>query len=105
MAKIKTIKKGASVPFSFDLDGASLTDYVCTIVVKQYPDDTASVDRVVASSLQPDGSYAFSGFLTSTETSTLADGMWIINADMVKASTLEQTTKQSRFQVSADWDA
>ena len=105
MSRIVTIKQGESVPFSFDLDGASLTGYTCTINVKQYPSDTASVSRTVIASTQPDGSQAFSGFLTQTETAALATGMWVITAVMNKASTDEETVKQSRFQVSTDWAA
>jgi len=104
MAKIKVIRQGESLPFVFDRGGEDTTGYVCTIFVKQFPTDVASITRVIPLTTDPDtGDAAWSGFLTSTETAALATGLWIINATLVKASTDEEEAVPVRFSVTIPW--
>tara|TARA_R110000782_G_scaffold37328_3_gene88401 strand:- start:1227 stop:1538 length:312 start_codon:yes stop_codon:yes gene_type:complete len=102
MSKISSYQLGESIPFSFDLNGNSAVGYVCTITVKQYPADSSSITRVIASS-SSSGQDVFSGFLTSTETAGLSAGLWTINAEMVNSGTVEQTSQQQRAQLVQSW--
>lgn len=63
------IQKGSSLPFTFDRAGESIDGWTCTIYVKQYPGDTATITRVIT----PTDS-VWSGYLTGTETDTLVEG-------------------------------
>ena len=104
MAKIKVIRQGESLPFVFDRGGESIDGYVCTIFVKQYPADVASITRVIEPTTNPKtGVSEWSGFLTQTETAALAVGLWIINAKLVKSSTDEEEAIPVRFQVVVTW--
>lgn len=104
MPKIQVIRQGESLPFSFDLGDTDTTGYICTISVRQYPDDTAAISRVVEPSQDTSsGQVVWSGFLTSTETAALAVGMWILNADLDNASTVENTQIPVRFQTTPNW--
>jgi len=100
MSKITVIRKGSSLPFVFDRNGEDTDGYVCTIFVKQFPADVATITRVIA--LDSDG-LSWSGFLTSTETDTLDVGLWVINATLVKSSTDEEEAVPVRFQISENW--
>lgn len=94
MSKIDIIRQGESLVFSFDLGTTVITDYVCTIDVKQHVSDSSSVSRVIT----PTGN-VWSGYLTSTETAALTPGMWILNASMVNSVTDERVNIPVRFQV------
>ncbi len=83
MPKATQIRQGESLPFSFDLDGASLVGRICTIYVKQFIKDTSTISREIP--LDSDG-LAFSGFLTSAETRDLKVGRWNLFADMPNAT-------------------
>lgn len=100
MAKIQVIRQGESLVFDFDLGTTDIADYVCTIYVKQFISDTATITRVITPT---DGSW--SGFLTATETQALTPGMWILNASMVNSTTDEQVDIPVRFQVTPNWDS
>lgn len=99
MAKIQVIKKGESLVFDFDIGDTPVDNYSCTITAKQYPEDEPSINRTVSI----DSSGSWSGYLTSTETSKLAVGMWILNARIVNSVTNEQVDIPVRFQVSPSW--
>lgn len=98
MAKIQVIRRGESLPFSFDRGGLDISGYVCTIVVKQFTKDTALISRVVAPTDQK-----WTGFLTSTETQALNEGNYFITGELVNASTDENEEIPLRFQVSGAW--
>lgn len=79
---LQTVRKGRSLPFVFDRGGDSIGGWICTIKVKQYPGDAASIDRVIA----PVG-LTWPGFLTSTETAALASlGSWTLFAEINNAT-------------------
>jgi len=100
MAKIPVIRRGESLPFEFDRGGKSIDGYVCTISVKQYPDDIPSVSRVV----EPTDD-VWSGFLTHTETASLGiNGLWIIHARLVRSETDQEEAEPVRFNISQSWD-
>lgn len=104
MAKITVIRNGESLPFSFNLGTQDTTGYVCTISVRQYPDEAAEFSRVVEPSEVPaTGLFVWSGFLTSTETAGLGVGMWILNASLVNASTGQDSQIPVRFQITPNW--
>lgn len=104
MAKIKVIRQGESLPFVFDRGGESIDGYVCTIFVKQFPADTASITRVIASSTNSKTGFGqWEGFLTQTETAALTEGLWIINAKLLKSSTDEEEAIPVRFQITVTW--
>jgi len=104
MSKLKVIRQGESLPFVFDRGGEDITDFACTIFVKQFPADTADITRVIQPSENTEtGLLEWSGFLTSTETAALALGLWIINAQLVKASSDEEEAIPVRFHVTIPW--
>jgi len=101
MNVLAIIQKSESLPFSFDRGSESTAGYICTINVKQFPGDAATISRVVALT---DGTW--SGFLTSTETTTIGAvslGLWFLTAVLVKSSTDEQEEIPERFSLSKSW--
>jgi len=104
VAKITVIRQGESLPFVFDRSGESLDDFVCTINVKQFPADAASISRVIEVSTDPaTGDAVWSGFLTSTETSALNTGLWYITAILVNSTDDEEEAVPVRFQITVAW--
>lgn len=98
--EITIISQGESVPFLFDRGGQSIEDWICTIEVKKLPSDVASITRVIT---PVDG--AWPGFLTSTETSALALGLFRLNGILTNPTTdeEEQVTQTTRFKVGDNW--
>jgi hypothetical protein len=96
--KLERITKGESQPFSFDRGGASISGWVCTITAKQYASDTAPINRVIA----PTGD-VWKGFLTQSETSGLAVGLWFLTASLVNLATDEMEQKTARYDVAPGW--
>jgi len=104
MSKIQSIRQGGSLPFVFDRGGEDTTGWVCTITVKQFPADSASISRVIESSTDSDtGDSVWSGYLTSTETAALAVGHWNLNASLVNADNDEEEAVPVRFQIATTW--
>ncbi len=103
MAKIKVIQQGVSLPFCFDLDGESITDWICTIIVKQYPTETALIERVV----EPDSaSNTWPGFLTAAETETLGESStspFTLAGILTNSTTGEAEQVPIRFNVAPSW--
>lgn len=97
MAKIKVIQRGESLPFIFDRSGESISGFVCTITVKQFPKDIPSISRVIPPDIIRN---EWTGFLTETETSALDTGLWILNALLVSVTTDQEETIPLRFHVS-----
>ena len=99
MRYLNPFKQGESVDFDFELpDGADNTDYICTVNVLQKPGDTPTISRVIDAS-----GNSWPGFLTSTETSSLAVGIWYMLAEMVNSTTDERVVDQSRFIIKTAW--
>ena len=96
--KLERITQGESVPFSFDRDGASIVGWVCTITAKQYTEDTAPINRVITPTND-----VWSGFLTQSETSGLAIGLWFLTASLVNTTTDEMEQKTVRYDVAPGW--
>lgn len=94
------IQKGESLPFVFDRSGKSIDGWICTLVVKQFPGDTALISRVI-----PPQASTWPGFLTSTETSTIltALGQYRAIGLLVNASTGEQEQVPVRFHLTQAW--
>ena len=89
--------------FVFDRGDETISDWVCTIVLKQYPADTALVSRVIA----PDNN-KWPGFLTPLETAELTVGVtYFLTGDLVNATTGEQDQAQGdvRLSLEPDWVA
>lgn len=99
---ITPVRKGESFPFSFDLVGGSddnsIDDWVCTIEVKKFPGDTASISRVIT----PTGS-VWSGFLTQAETSALAIGTYRLIGVLTNSTTDEEQQIPVRFNITDTW--
>lgn len=90
-----TFRQGEDISFQFDLSGEPLDDWICTILVKQYPGDTAPINRQI-----PAVGRVFPGYLTSTETAALnvsSDSPWTITALMVNATEIRQRQVTKRF--------
>lgn len=88
-------RQGEDISFEFDLSGEPLTNWVCTIIVKQYPGDVAPINREI-----PAVGNVFPGYLTSNETAALnpsSDSPWTITALMVNASEIRQRQVTKRF--------
>lgn len=100
MNKIIRIQKGESLPFKFDRGGESIDGWTCTITAKQYPSDTAAINRVIT----PDtDDKSWSGYLTSDETNALATGLWYLTASLVNLSNNEMEQIPVRFGVAPAW--
>jgi hypothetical protein len=99
VAIIQVIRAGESLPFSFDRSGASITGWTCQINVKNFPQDTAIIQRTI----EPETSAGWTGFLTSTETAALSNGLFYLIALLDNATTDEEEQVPVRFQVSTPW--
>lgn len=95
---IESIKQGESYPFTFDLNGASTDGWVCRLNLKQYPDDTTSINRTLTAS-----NNKWTGFLTERETRNLNVGQYTLIAKLTKASTNEKDVLNKRFYVTKKW--
>lgn len=101
MAKIKTIYSGESLPFCFDRDGGDVSGWICTMIVKKFPADTAVIERVITAV-----GNAWPGFLTSTETTGLTlNGKtpYILAGILTNAGTGEEEQVPIRFSVAPSW--
>lgn len=99
MPKITIIRAGESLPFTFDRSGASINGWTCLIEVKNFPSDTAFISRIIT----PLNSSGWTGFLTQTETSALANGLFYLIALLTNITTDEEEQVPVRFQVSTPW--
>ena len=100
--EIEIIRAGESLPFTFDLDGASIDGYVLTISVKQFGADVSAITPRI---ITPTGT-TWTGFLTSTETASLTvNTTYRLIGTAVKSSTGEevQFIDDNRFTVTAAW--
>jgi len=98
MSGITIIRQGGDLKFIFDRDGADVTGFVCLIEVKQFPQDSAIISRVI-----PAVGNTWPGFLTSTETAPLTPALYWLIAKITNSSTDEERQVPERFQVSPQW--
>jgi hypothetical protein len=98
MAKPNTIQQGESFQFVFDRDDEDVTGWTCTIYVKRYPDDVASITRVIALT-----DSVWSGFLTEAETAALPVSQQMLIAKLENATTNEEEQKVIKFYVVKAW--
>lgn len=102
MTKIVSIRQGNSLPFEFNRDGLSIEDWVCTINVKRFPNDTSLITRVI----QPANGLAWIGFLTSTETEALPvspSTPYYLIGILTNSTTDQEEVPVIRFNVVAPW--
>jgi len=93
------IRQGGSLPFVFDRDGEDITDFVCEVSVKRFPDDTSFITpRII-----PPVGKEWPGFLAQAETAPLAVGMYFLIAKLTNSITDEERQIPERFQVSKAW--
>jgi len=99
--KLVVIQKGESLPFKFDRGGAPIEGWVCVIKVKQRPDDVAIIERTISA----DDDQGFTGFLTSTETNLLQEGLWYLTGILTEAKTDELEEIPIRFRITKTWSS
>jgi len=101
MNKLVRIQQGESLPFRFDRGGGEIEGWVCTIELKQFPDD---VDILTGSGRIIDPvDLGWPGFLTNTETSGLAIGLFYLIASLVNLTSNELEQIPVRVSVSKKW--
>jgi len=92
-SQMKTVRKGESFPFAFDMGGDSISDFTCTIEARKYPGDTPAVSRAIAPSAN-----GWSGFLTSAETDSLNQiGEWMLVGVITNTAGDREATPLIRF--------
>lgn len=95
-----TGQQAESIKFKFDRDGESITGFVCTITLKQFAEDSSVVTRIIP----PDtADQSFPGFLTSTETTGLAIGLWWLTGTLVNAVSNMQEQIPRRLNITKKW--
>ncbi len=97
------MNSGESMDFVFSRGGLTISGWECTVKLKQYPADSALVDRVIT---PKDGEWP--GFLTPAETAALTVGItYFLTAELVNASTgeIDQVDDDVRLSITADWAA
>ena len=93
--KMQTVRKGRSLPFSFDRDGESISGYICTIKVQRYNGDTPAISRVIT----PDNG-EWPGHLTAAETAALNSlGTWMLIGVITNATDDKAEYQTIRFHV------
>jgi len=92
---ITSIKQGESFPYTFDRDGEDISGWVCTINLKQYPDDAPIIKRVITATDDE-----WSGTLTNQDTKNLDVGQYLLIGKLTNASTGENEQDIIRFYVS-----
>lgn len=95
---ITTIKQGESFPFTFNRGGEDISGWVCTINLKQYPDDTPIIKRTITATDDE-----WSGTLTNQDTKNLDINQYMLIANITNATTGEKEVDIDRFYVSKSW--
>ncbi len=102
MTGMTIIRQGEDLEFIFDLDGEDISDWVCLVEVKQFPDAAALISRVIP----PSGDNSWEGFLTSTETAALAvsgASPYYLTGKLTNSSTDQERQIPRRFHVTKAW--
>jgi len=103
MSKIQTIREDGSLPFVFDRGAASISGWVCNIIVRQFPNSPILIGP---REIIPTGN-VWEDFLTSTETSVLdvsSQSPYYLIGLLTNQSTDEKQQVPLRFHVSSKWD-
>ena len=107
MSKIRVVRIGESLPFTFDRGGESIEGWICTLNVLQFPGDTPKISRVIPSNVCDKN---WPGFLTSTETNELIEeinhNLWMAIGVLTKSSTDEEEQIAQgtvRFSLTEEW--
>ena len=102
MEILSIVKQSESYDFTFDLDNPreSKSGWVCTATLREFPDDSPIIDRVIPLN---DSTNLWSSFLTTTETDTLAIGLYYLTGTKVKAGTGEEQQDNIRIFISERW--
>ena len=98
MNKINRVQQGESYEHTFDLDGDSVSGWVCTIFVKQFNGDAPDITRIITAVGD-----AWPVTLTPAETAALALGLWFLVGVMVNATTGETREEPTRIGVAPTW--
>jgi len=99
MSAITIIRKGGDLKFVFDREGEDISNFICTIEVKQFPDDSPLIGPRV---IPPVGN-EWPGILTSTDTDLLSVGLFWLIAKLTNSITDEERQIPERFQVTKPW--
>ena len=93
------IEKGSSLDFVFDRSGESIEGWICRLVVKVNPADSAEISRVI-----PPAGRTWPGIITSAEITALASfGAYRAVGILVNASTDQEEQVPVKFHISASW--
>ena len=101
MDKLIRIQQGESLPFEFSRGGDAIDGWECSLIVKQYPDDSPIVNRVI-----PAVGKAWPGFVTGSETTGLAVGLYMAIGLITNTTTDESEQVADggvRFFVTKTW--
>ena len=98
VTNIAIVRQGESLPFQFDRADESIQGWVCLIEVKKLTSDAALISRTIT----PTGT-VWLGFLTSTETTPLAIGLYRLLGALTNASTDEEEQVLLRFNITDSW--
>ncbi len=101
VASIKRIRQGGSLAIAFSRGGLPIDGFVCTLYVKQFESDVATISRVMQAATEN----TWSDQLSNVETASLKVGLWHAFGELVNASTGEARKIASgdvRFMVQPD---
>ena len=93
---MNSVQQGGTFSFNAGFSGDDVSGLTVNIAVKQYPGDTAAIERAIAYS---NGS--FPGTLTSVETAALAVGQWFIHIQATDSD--EDIRAPIKLYVSKGW--
>ena len=94
------ISAGESLDFAFDRGGLPVDGWICTLVVKQLPGDTAEISRQIPL----DDCQQWSGYLTTDETGALTQrGIYRMIGVLTNSITSEREEIPVRFQLNDAW--
>ena len=93
---LNQIKKGEYYDFSFDREGEDIAGWVCTINLKQYPDDTSTIKRTITPTNDK-----WSGTLSNNDTKNLNVGQYLLIANLTKGT--EKEVKTDRIYIGKSW--
>ncbi len=101
MPAITSVTQGGDVPFQFDLGGLPVTDFTCTIIVKQRPEGSSFITPRLISPVDNE----WTGFLTTVEVGALPKGRFELIGLIANATTLEGQEIPRRFQILTTWNS
>jgi len=98
MSRTNQRKKGESIGFSFDRGDLSIDGWICTVSWKKFKKDALIGSKLITPT---DG--VWEGFLTTSETASLSAGLHYLIAKMENLTTLEEETREDRFNITENW--